>query len=192
MYFLKIVVNEKLSDITDFSVYTDNQLFYFYDTNTFLQYDSTTDTTSSVSGYTAKLGRQDIIYNYNHGASRSRRIDPGVSNLVDIYVMTKSYNTALRTWLANSQATTRPVAPTIFNLEDQYLSSLDKVKSVSDEIIFNPGEYKLLFGPGSDASLQAQFKIVKNPSSSVSDNKIKSDVIRAVDTFFQIDCFSPV
>ena len=101
--------------------------------------------------------------------------------------MTKSYNTALRTWLANSQATTRPVAPTIFNLEDQYLSSLDKVKSVSDEIIFNPGEYKLLFGPGSDASLQAQFKIVKNPSSSVSDNKIKSDVIRAVDTFFQID-----
>ena len=132
------VVNEKLSDITDFSVYTDDQLFYFYDTDTFLQYDSATDTTSSVSGYTAKLGRQDLIYNYNHGASRSRRIDPGVSNLVDIYVMTKSYNTALRTWLANSQATTRPVAPTIFNLEDQYLSSLDKVKSVSDEIIFNP------------------------------------------------------
>ena len=58
---------------------------------------------------------------------------------------------------------------------------------MSDEIIFNPGEYKLLFGPGSDASLQAQFKIVKNPSSSVSDNKVKSDVIRAVDTFFQID-----
>ena len=181
------VVNAQQSDITDFSVYADDQLFYFYSENVFLQYDADTDTTSTVTGYTAKLGRQDLIYNYNHGATRSRRIDPGVSNIVDVYVLTKSYNTALRTWLANSQSTTKPVAPTIFNLEDQYLASLDKVKSVSDEIIFNPGEYKLLFGPGADASLQAQFKVVKNPSSSVSDNKIKSDVIRAVDTFFQID-----
>lgn len=181
------VVNAQQTDITDFSVYPDNQLFYFYNDNTFLQYDADTDTTSTPTGYTAKLGRQDLIYNYNHGASRSRRIDPGVSNIIDVYAITKAYNSSLRTWLAKGQLTTKPTAPTIFDLEDQYLASLDAVKSVSDEIIFNPGEYKLLFGPGADANLQAQFKVVKNPASSISDNKIKSDVIRAIDTFFQID-----
>ena len=76
---------------------------------------------------------------------------------------------------------------TIFDLEDQYLASLNGIKSISDEIIFNPGEYKMLFGPGADANLQAQFKVVKNPSSAVSDNQIKSQVIAAIDTYFQLD-----
>ena len=175
------------TDISDFSVYADGQLFYFYSDDVFSQYDADTDTTSTVTGYTAKQGRQDLIYNYNHGASRSRRIDPGISNIVDIYALTKTYDADLRTWLRKNQSTAKPSAPTIFDLETQYLSSLDNVKSVSDEIIFNPGDYKLLFGPGADANLQAQFKVVKNPASAVSDNQIKSDVISAIDNFFQID-----
>ena len=64
---------------------------------------------------------------------------------------------------------------------------MDGIKSISDEIVFNPGEYKLLFGPGAAASLQAQFKVIKNPQSTVSDNQIKSSVISAIDTYFQID-----
>jgi len=175
------------SDITDFSLYPDGQLFYFYSTNTFAEYDSTTDTTSTPTVYSAKLGRQDLLYNYNHGANRNRRIDPAVSNIVDVYVMTKSYDESLRTWLRNNQATSKPSAPTIFDLESQYLASLDGIKSVSDEVIFNPGQYTLLFGPGADANLQAQFKVVKNPLSSASDNQIKSSVIAAIDEYFRID-----
>ena len=181
------LVVEQESDIDDFSVYPDNQLFYFWGNNTFKQYDATTDTTTTVTGYTAKPGRQDLVYNYNHGAIRSRRIDPSVSNIVDVYAITKTYDQALRTWLRNNQSTIKPDAPTIFDLEDQYLASLNGIKSISDEIIFNPGEYKMLFGPGADANLQAQFKVVKNPSSAVSDNQIKSQVIAAIDTYFQLD-----
>ena len=181
------VVVQQVSDIDDFSVYPDNQLFYFWGTNTFQQYDADTDTATNVTGYTAKLGRQDLVYNYNHGAIRSRRIDPSVSNIVDVYVITKTYDQSLRTWLRNNQSTVKPDAPTIFDLEDQYLASLDGIKSISDEIIFNPGVYKLLFGPGADTNLQAQFKVVKNPSTSVSDNQIKSRVISAIDTYFQLN-----
>ena len=116
------------TDITDFSVYPDNQLFYFHSTDTFAQYDSTTDTTSTPTQYKAKLGRQDLIYNYSHGANRNRRIDPSVSNIIDLYVITKSYDESLRTWLRNNQSTTKPDAPTIFSLEDQYLATLDGLK----------------------------------------------------------------
>ena len=93
----------------------------------------------------------------------------------------------MRTWLRNNQATTEPDAPTIFTLEDQYLASLDGMKSVSDEIIFNPGKYSLLFGPGANDNLQAQFKVVKNPLTSVSDNQIKSNVVAAINAYFRID-----
>ena len=96
------------------SVYADGQLFYFYSDDVFSQYDADTDTTSTVTGYTAKQGRQDLIYNYNHGASRSRRIDPGISNIVDIYALTKTYDANLRTWLRKNQSTAKPSAPTIF------------------------------------------------------------------------------
>ena len=180
-----VTANE--DDITDFSLYPNGQLFYFYNTNTFAQYNSSTDTTSVPTIYTAKLGRQDLIYNYNHGANRNRRIDPSTSNIVDVYVITKAYDESLRTWLNNNQSTTKPQSPTIFDLETQYLASLDGIKSVSDEVIFNPGQYTLLFGPGADANLQAQFKVVKNPLSSVSDNQIKSNVIAAINDYFRID-----
>jgi len=183
----QFVVVKNALEVTNFSVYPDNQLFYYYGDDAFYQYSATTNSTTAVTTYTAKLGRQNLIYNYNHGAVRSRRIDPSVSNIIDLYVVTRSFDQQLRTWLRNSQATAKPETPTIFDLETAYLSSLDGIKSISDEIVFNPGEYKLLFGPGADASLQAQFKVIKNPQSTVSDNQIKSSVISAIDTYFQID-----
>jgi len=181
------VVTENESDITDASIYPDDQLFYHYATDTFKQYDSATDTTSTVTGYRARLGRQDLLYNYKHGAPRSRRIDPAVSNLIDVYMITKSYDTALRQWLNNNQATTEPTAPTLFDLENSYLANVNQYKSVSDEVVINPGEYKLIFGPGADAELQCQFKVVKNPNTNVSDNQIKSDVITAINTYFSLE-----
>ena len=183
----QFVVVKNALEISNFSTYPDGQLFYYYGDDAFHSYSATTGTTTPVTTYTARLGRQNLIYNYNHGAVRNRRIDPSVSNIIDLYVVTRSFDQELRTWLRNSQVSARPEAPTIFDLETAYLASLDGIKSISDEIIFNPGEYKLLFGPGADASLQAQFKVIKNPQSTVSDNQIKSSVISAIDTFFQID-----
>lgn len=180
------VVTAQESDVTNLSAYVNGQKFYFYNTNTFKQYNSTTGTLSSLTGYSAYVGRDSFNYRYNHGAPRSRRIDPAVSNIIDIYVLTKNYDQEFRTWLRKNQVTTKPLVPTIASLQESYASSLEQLKSVSDEIIFNPGEYKLIFGPGADAELQATFKIVKNPETNVSDNQLKSSVIDSINRYFSL------
>ena len=53
-------------------------------------------------------------------------------------------------------------------------------------MIWNSGEFKLLFGVQADPELQATFKVVKAPSTSVSDNEIKTQVIQSINTYFDI------
>jgi hypothetical protein len=182
----QFVVVPTQSSISDYSIYPNNQKFYFYSNNEFKQYSTTTGLLSDLTGYTAYRGRDNLLYQYKHGAPRTRRIDPAVTNIVDVYVITKAYDTAIRTWLRKNQSYTRPSAPTINDLENDYSNSLEKLKSVSDQIIFNPGKYKLLFGPGADASLQATFKVVKNPNTNVSDNQLKSQLIQSVNDYFSL------
>ena len=182
----EFVVSNKEEDITNLSVYVNGQKFYFYSTDTFKKYNSTTSLLESMTGYTAFVGRDSLYYRYNHGAPRSRRIDPAVSNMIDVYVMTRTYDAEFRTWLRKAQSTTKPTPPTIASLNETYGPSLDALKSVSDQIIFNPGQYKLLFGPGAANELQATFKVVKNPQTSVSDNQLKSSVIEAIDLYFNL------
>ena len=172
--------------ISDYTAYLNGQKFYFYSTNIFKSYNATTNTLTTLTGHTAYVGRDSLLYQYNHGAPRSRRIDPAISNIVDIYVITKAYDQSLRTWLRQGQSGTKPLPPTINDLENDYGNSLDQLKSISDEIIFNPGQYKLLFGPGADAELQATFKIVKNPNTNASDNQLKSSVVEAINLYFSL------
>ena len=53
-------------------------------------------------------------------------------------------------------------------------------------MVWNSGEFKLLFGSQAATELQAIFKVVKAPTTSVSDNEIKTQVIQAIDTYFDI------
>lgn len=182
----EFVVTDLESSISDYTIYSNSQKFYFYSTNTFKQYSSTTGVLTTITGYTAYRGRDNLLYQYKHGAPRTRRIDPAVSNIVDIYVMTKSYDNELRNWLRKNQSGTKPSAPTINDLNNQYGISLDNVKSISDQVIFNPGQYKLLFGPGAEANLQATFKVVKNPNTNASDNQLKSNLIQAINNYFSL------
>jgi len=55
---------------------------------------------------------------------------------------------------------------------------------LSDEIIFHPVKYKVLFGSKADSNLQAQFKIVKNPQSSITDTEIKTRTVEAINSYF--------
>ena len=46
-----------------------------------------------------------------HNSGEDRRIDPSKSNIVDVYLLTSSYDSDYRTWLA-SGAGSEPLAPT--------------------------------------------------------------------------------
>jgi len=81
----------------------------------------------------------------------------------------------------------QPVAPSSQSLEQNYISSLSSIKAISDEIIFHPVTYKILFGSKSSSSLQAKFKAVKNPDKITTDNDLKTRILSAINEFFAPD-----
>ena len=68
-----------------------------------------------------------------------------------------------------------------------YNTELSKIKSLSDEIIYHPVKYKVLFGSKAVNDLQATFKVVKNPDLVLNDNDIKSRVVAAVNEYFALE-----
>ena len=167
---------------------TDGQLIYFYDSaeNRVKRVDRTTNTLILDSTYVAYVGRRDIKFQYTHAASEDRRIDPSVTNIVDMFILTRSYDTAYRNWLAGA-TTTQPVAPTTDSLRVDFGTALSTIKSISDEIVYHPVKYKVLFGSTAPANLQAQFKVVKNPGKAINDNNLKVRIVNAINEFFDVN-----
>jgi len=167
-------------------------LYYFYDQdyNVVKRYSSeladTLDPWVYEPDYFAYPGRSDLKFHYIHNSGEDRRIDPSKSNIMDVYLLTSSYDTAYRSWLITKTGT-EPMAPTSQSLEQNFGGKLELIKSISDEIVFQPVKYKVLFGDLADINLRAKFKAVKNPAIPVSDNELKSRILIAIQTFFSLE-----
>jgi hypothetical protein len=184
------VISQNESDITLSSVtYTDGQLFYFYDEteDVVKKYSSSTNTLSTTTDYYGRRGRSSLSFQYRHNAGQNTRIDPSVSNIVDIYVLERSYDNLYRIWL--QEGGTKPTASTSDQMRINYSGILNPLKSLSDHIVYHPVKYKVLFGTKSDEPLQATFKVVKNPSTNVSNAIIKTRVISSINEFFALENF---
>lgn len=177
---------ESLVNLND-SEFTDGRLVYFYDVdeNVIKKVDKTTNTLILEPDYQAYIGRSNLKFHYIHNASVDRRIDPSSSNIIDIYILTRNYDTAFRNYLA-AATTVKPEAPSSDSLRISFGGQLDKIKAISDEIIYHSISYKILFGSSADEKLQATFKVVKNPSKSINDNDLKVRIINAINDFFNI------
>jgi hypothetical protein len=101
-------------------------------------------------------------------------------------MLTKSYDNDFRLYL-DGTTTVKPLAPSSDQLFLSYGQKLNNIKSISDEIIYHPVKYKILFGEKAPADLQATFKIVKNPEVVINDNEIKTRVIAAINEFFALE-----
>lgn len=178
------VLRESLVNIND--AYSDGQLFYFYDSaeNVIKRIDRSTNTFVIDNTYRGNVGRAGLKFQYIHNANVDRRIDPSVSNIIDVYLLTRSYDTTYRNYLMG--LTTEPTPPTSDSLRISFGNNLNSIKSISDEIIYHPVTYKVLFGSQADAKLQAQFKVVKNPNRTINDNDLKVRIITAINTFFDV------
>ena len=167
------------------NLYSTGQLFYAASEQKFYEL-NTNRVLVEKTNYIAKLGRQDLSFQYRHNSPSSRRIDPSSTNVTDIYLLTSNYERDYRNWIQDtSGSVTKPAEPTNYELTTEF-SSLNDVKSVSDTIVFNSAKFKLLFGAKAPTSLQATFKVIKNPSVNISDNDIKTSVINAINTYFDI------
>ena len=179
---------ETLIDFTDTVTYPDGQLIYFYDVdeNQVKQVNRTTNTLDLNTSYKAVVGRRNLKFQYIHNASVDRRIDPSASNIIDLYLLTRSYDEAYRIFLAGG-TDVAPEAPSSDSLRISFGGNLSAIKSISDEIIYHPVQYKVLFGAQADEKLQATFKVVKNPTQAVNDNDLKVRVVTAINEFFDIN-----
>ena len=132
----------------------------------------------------ASTNRSNLYFQYKHNVPSRSRIDPTPVNIIDLYVLTSAYTTDYINWLRDLTGTvSMPIAPTSSSLETDY-GNLDGYKAVSDTLIYNPAQFKPLFGAKADPSLQAKFQVVKNPAVGLTDNEIKTQVITAIDLYF--------
>ena len=133
-----------------------------------------------------EISRLPMYFKWSHYSPIDQRVDPAPTNIIDMIVITNSYYTDITNWKNNNGTKfTIPAAPTTEELRIQF-DNLNQYKMVSDSIVWNSGEFKILFGPQAEAELQATFKVVKAPSSSISDNEVKTQVIQAIDIYFDI------
>lgn len=163
-----------------------NPIFYIVADDVFKQLNSATRTLTNVYNYNAYIGRDNIKFQYVHASDENSRIDPSSTNIIDTYILSRQYDIQFRQYVLDI-VDTQPLPPSSDELFLFYGEEINKIKSISDEVIYHPVKYKPLFGSKSDAELQAVFKIVKNDSRVVSDNDVKARVITAINEYFALD-----
>ena len=178
LYATETAILDKLS------LYTAGTIFYAYTEDKF--YETSGTALTQVTNYIARNGRQDIMFQYTHNAPNNRRIDPSPNNLIDLYLLTADYSTEYSAYITDTSNTVaEPVKPTGSELSVSF-GSIESYKTISDSLIYNAATFKPLFGAKADSALRATFKVVKNPAVTISDNEIKSRVISAINSYFDI------
>jgi hypothetical protein len=160
-------------------------LYYFIDSNTIKTVDSYNEF-NVAPGYVAYPGRAELSFHYQHNSGEEYRIDPSKSNIVDVYMLTETYDSEYRNWLLTGLGS-EPLPPTSYGLESNYSGTLETIKTVSDEIVYQPVRYKVLFGTTADINLQARFKAVKSPTSTLSNNELVSNILKGINSFFALE-----
>ena len=181
---IKIVNNE--NSIGAYSSHNEGQVFYLVEEKVFKTLNKAAGNTTLNSDYKAFTGRSGLKFHYVHVADSNYRIDPSASNIIDTYLLTKSYDTEMRKYVAGT-TNVQPLPPSNDVLTRAYGESISAIKSISDEVVYHPVKYKVLFGEKADTNLQVKFKIVRNKNLVINENELKADIISAIDTFFEIE-----
>ena len=134
--------------------------------------------------YMRKRGRYPFNFMWMHRNPNHNLIDPASTNIIDMFIITRGYYISMRRWL-DGYLNSVPVPPTPQDLLTSY-SYLIENKMVSDSIVLHSGKFKILFGQHAAPELQGKFKVIRSPSSLLTDNQIKLQVVAAINSFFDI------
>jgi hypothetical protein len=170
----------------DFAVsgYDEGDVFYVTTTNTFYKLEN--QVLQITNDYKSYVGRAKIKFQYIHNADENYRIDPSSTNIIETYLLTKTYDTEYRQYL-NGVLSRAPLPLSSDQMFLNFGQTINAQKSISDEVIYHPVKYKPLFGPEASSELQAKFKIVKNEDIVITDNQLKADVITYINQFFALE-----
>jgi hypothetical protein len=184
--------------------YTDGQVFYAYNPTNLpanqidysagsfyiitLNNDGTRTVDPTNPGeWIARTGRQDLYFQYRHNSPLTSRLDPGTTNIIDIYVVTLAYYVAYQNWIKDSTGTVaEPTPPTLDELTTEY-AGLQNYKMISDNMILNSVEFKPLFGSKASEELRAVIKVIPAANTTASVSEIKNLVVANMDAYFSLD-----
>jgi hypothetical protein len=175
------------------SQFVNGQIFYAYQQNSFFELQVSVingtlqRTLISRSDFISRVGRQNLYFQYRHNSALTNIIDPGVTNIIDTYLVNQEYYTAYQNYIKDTTGTVaEPAAPTIDQLSISY-AELNNYKMLTDNLVLNSVSFKPLFGAKAAPELRATIKVVQAQNTTASVSEIKSQVIQFVNNYFTID-----
>ena len=130
-------------------------------------------------------GMNALNFAWFHRTPRYHIVDPSVTNIVDIFVVTRGYYNQLRSWL-RGDIEDRPIAPTAMELRTTFAQSLE-ARMMSDAVVVHPGAFKVLFGGKAIPQLQAVFKVIRSSYAVSTANEMKVKMVEIIRNFFSVD-----
>jgi len=175
------------------SQFVNGQIFYAYQQNSFFELQVSVingtlqRTLISRGDFISRVGRQNLYFQYRHNSALTNIIDPGVTNIIDTYLVNQEYYTAYQNYIKDTTGTVaEPAAPTIDQLSTSY-AELNNYKMLTDNLVLNSVSFKPLFGAKAAPELRATIKVVQAQNTTASVSEIKSQVIQFVNNYFTID-----
>ena len=139
------------------------------------------------NAFNTALNRNEELLDFmwQHFSPNTNMIDPSVSNIHDAFILTRGYYDNMMAYITGASSIV-PTPPTPLELRNSFGYIFDK-KMLSDTVIMHPGKIRLLFGDMAEPQLRAKFKIVKLPTATFSDERIKLEVINIINNYFNIN-----
>ena len=131
------------------------------------------------------VGDTGLDFMWQHFSPFTNIIDPSVTNIHDAYVMTRGYYDNVINYV-RGVSTTAPTAPTPLELRNSFGYLLNS-KMLSDTVVMHAGTIRLLFGGLAEPQLRAKFKVVRSQTGTLTNERIKEEVLNVINTFFDID-----
>lgn len=130
-------------------------------------------------------GINALNFAWFHRTPRYHIIDPSVTNIIDIFVVTSGYYTELRSWL-RGDISDRPIPPTSLELRTSFAQLLE-ARMMSDAVVVHPGTFKILFGANASSILKGSFKVIPSQTGKLTSNELKVQIVDIVRNFFDVD-----
>jgi hypothetical protein len=130
-------------------------------------------------------GDTGLDFMWQHFSPFTNIIDASPTNIIDIYLLTRGYYDNVISYLRGTSTVT-PTAPTPLDLRSSY-GYLLKNKMLSDTVVLHSGKIKLLFGSLAEPQLRAKFKVVRAAGASLTNERIKEEILTVINTFFDVD-----
>jgi hypothetical protein len=135
--------------------------------------------------YARTLGRDNLDFLWQHFTPNNNLIDPSVSNIIDIYVLTSNYYSQVLEYV-NGFLPIEPTPPSPLDLRNSYRALLEN-KMISDTVIMHSGTVKFIFGSLAVPELRTMFKVLLSPNATLTGDQVRAAVLNTINQYFVID-----